>query len=69
MNKDSGINKLTEEQIQEYLNIQHKLIQQERTFLESLRKERKIGDEALRKIEYELDLEESRLKLELNGSM
>jgi CPA1 family monovalent cation:H+ antiporter len=69
LNKNSGINKLTDEQIQEFLNIQHKLIQHERIFLESLRREGKIGDEAKRKIEYELDLEESRLKLELNGGM
>ena len=65
LSKDNSLNKLTDEQIQEFLTIQGKLINQERFFLEHLRKQGKIGDEALRKIEYELDLEESRLALEL----
>ncbi len=64
LSKDASLNKLTEEQIREFLSIQRKLIQQERVFLEGLRKQRKIGDDPLRKIEYELDLEESRLALE-----
>jgi hypothetical protein len=37
-------------------------------FLENMRKKGEIGDEALRKIERELDLEESRLMLELDES-
>ena len=65
LSKDNSLNKLTDEQIQEFLAIQGKLINQERLFLEDLRKQGKIGDEAIRKIEYELDLEESRLTLEL----
>jgi monovalent cation/hydrogen antiporter len=65
LNKESGLNKLSEEQIRELLSIQHKLIKQERMLLESLRKEVKIGDEAFRRMEHELDLEESRLALEL----
>jgi len=64
LNKDASLNKLTEEQLLEFLSIQRKLLQQERVFLEDLRKQGKLGAGPLRKIEYELDLEESRLALE-----
>lgn len=63
LRKDEN-NNLTEEQIQEFHRIQRELIKQERTYLDSMHKTRKIGDEALRKIEHELDLEEARLELE-----
>jgi hypothetical protein len=40
----------------------------ERNQLISLKKESSVGDEILRKIEYELDLEETRLMLEREGN-
>jgi CPA1 family monovalent cation:H+ antiporter len=58
-------NTFTEEQIKEFLTTQHVLIKQERFFLEEMRKKKEIEDEVLRKIERELDLEESRLILEM----
>jgi CPA1 family monovalent cation:H+ antiporter len=68
LKKEPDEKKLTEEQIKQFLDIQHALISQERMFLENMRKKGEIGDEALRKIERELDLEESRLMLELDES-
>ena len=68
LKKEPDEKKLTEEQIKQFLDIQHGLISQERMFLENMRKKGEIGDEALRKIERELDLEESRLMLELDES-
>jgi monovalent cation/hydrogen antiporter len=67
LRKDAA-NNLTEEQIQEFHRIQRELIKQERAYLDSMYKSRKINDEALRKIEYELDLEEARLELEYEKS-
>jgi CPA1 family monovalent cation:H+ antiporter len=63
--RNDGHGNLTEEQIREFLRIQHQLISAERKMILELRKQKKISDEALRKIEHELDLEESRLLLEL----
>lgn len=65
LSSNPALNKLTEDQIAEFHRIQHQLIQQERLLLEKIHQNGKIGDEAVRKIEYELDLEESRVKLEL----
>ena len=56
--------KIDEEQIKEFHRIQQELLNKERQLVIRLRNEGKIGDEALRKIEYELDLEETRLILE-----
>ena len=56
--------KIDEEQIKEFHRIQQELLDKERQLVIRLRNEGKIGDEALRKIEYELDLEETRLILE-----
>jgi CPA1 family monovalent cation:H+ antiporter len=44
--------------------IQHELLNKERELILRLREEGSVSEEALRKIEYELDLEESRLILE-----
>jgi monovalent cation/hydrogen antiporter len=63
LRKDEN-NNLTEDQIKEFHRIQRELIKQERAYLESMFKERKINDEALRKIEHELDLEEARLEMD-----
>ncbi|MBS1553917.1 MAG: Na+/H+ antiporter [Bacteroidetes bacterium] len=65
LKQDQGDGKLSEQQINQFMQIQHALIKQERVFLEQMRKKGELGDEALRKIERELDLEESRLMLEL----
>jgi len=64
LRKDES-NRLTEGQIGELHRIQHELIKQERVVLDLMYQAQKIGDEALRKIEYELDLEEARLELEV----
>lgn len=56
--------RIDDQQILEFHRIQQELLNKERQFIIRLRNEGKIGDEALRKIEYELDLEETRLVLE-----
>jgi monovalent cation/hydrogen antiporter len=66
LRKDEN-NNLSEEQIQEFHRIQSELIKQERTYLDGMHKGGKIGGEALRRIEHELDLEEARLEMELEG--
>lgn len=64
MRKDVVEQKMDESQIHEFHRIQQELIDRERNFILSLRSEAKISDEVMRKIEYELDLEETRLMLE-----
>jgi monovalent cation/hydrogen antiporter len=56
--------KLNEEQINQFQKIQQELLDRERQLIISLRRSGSISDEVLRKIEYELDLEETRLILE-----
>ena len=56
--------KMDEQQINEFHRIQQELLDKERQFVLNLRNTEKISDEVLRKIEYELDLEETRLMLE-----
>lgn len=62
--KDFEKQHLDEHQINQFHKIQEELLNLERKLVISLRKEGNISDEALRKIEYELDLEETRLILE-----
>lgn len=62
--KDQTNPKLSETQINEFHRIQQDLLDKERNLIITLRNESKIGDEILRRIEYELDLEETRLILE-----
>jgi monovalent cation/hydrogen antiporter len=64
LQKDQTQQRLNEEQINEFHRIQQELLSKERNLVITLRKEGKISDEVLRKIEYELDLEETRLILE-----
>jgi Na+/H+ antiporter len=59
--------KLNEEVINQFHSIQQELLMIERKLVIDLRKEGKISDEALRKIEYEIDLEDTRLLLDGNG--
>jgi CPA1 family monovalent cation:H+ antiporter len=66
LGKDPSAQKLNAEQIEQLQNIQQELLGIERSHLISLRKQSKISDEILRKIEYELDLEETRMMLERN---
>jgi CPA1 family monovalent cation:H+ antiporter len=56
--------KLSFDQVTDFHRVQKEIIQLERTMLNTLRKEGTISEEASRKIEYELDLEETRLILE-----
>jgi CPA1 family monovalent cation:H+ antiporter len=49
----------------QFHNVQLELLKQERDIMIKMRKEGTISDEILRKLEYELDLEESRLMTEL----
>jgi CPA1 family monovalent cation:H+ antiporter len=55
---------MTADQIAELQRIQYELIKRERDLILQLRKDEKVSDEVVRKIEYELDLEEARLELE-----
>lgn len=64
LRKDPAENRLSAAQIEEYHRIQKELLAMERSQLVTLRKQSIVGDEILRKIEYELDLEETRLMLE-----
>ncbi len=62
--KDASEHQLTREQIDELQRIQYELLNRERDLILRLRKEGKVSDEVVRKIEYELDLEEARLELD-----
>jgi CPA1 family monovalent cation:H+ antiporter len=64
LRKDLVMQKLDEEKINQFHKIQKELLEKERRLVIELRKGGNISDEALRKIEYELDLEETRLMLE-----
>jgi Na+/H+ antiporter len=64
MQKDASNTKLTQKQINEFHSIQQELIQKERGLIIQLRNDGTIDDEVMRRIEYELDLEETRLMLE-----
>ncbi len=64
MRKDQTELRMAPEEITEFHRIQRELLVREREFILRLRKEGKISDEVVRKIEYELDLEEARLELE-----
>jgi monovalent cation/hydrogen antiporter len=56
--------RLSELEIDQFHTIQEELLARERAHLLALRKESSVSDEILRRIEYELDLEETRLMLE-----
>lgn len=58
---------LTDEQVVQFHQIKKELLDKERQFVIGLRDEGSITEEALRKIEFELDLEEARLKLEMEA--
>ena len=62
--KGEQVGKLSEEQVTDFHRVQREIIDVERSMLNSMRKDGQISEEALRKIEYELDLEETRLILE-----
>ncbi|HEY9049431.1 MAG TPA: Na+/H+ antiporter [Ohtaekwangia sp.] len=64
LRKDQSEKKLNEAEIHEFHRLQQELLNKERKDLLQMRREGKIGDEALRRIEYELDLEETRLMLD-----
>jgi monovalent cation/hydrogen antiporter len=66
LQKDRSGEKFNEALIRQFQKIQQELLAVERQIVVGLRKEGKISDEVLRKIEYELDLEETRLILEGN---
>jgi len=58
--KGEKAGKISEEQVSDFHRVQQEIIQVERKLLTEMRKEGSISEEALRKIEYELDLEETR---------
>lgn len=62
--KDQMTQRLKDEEINEFHRIQRELLEKERSHIIQMRKEGSISDEALRMMEYELDLEETRLMLE-----
>lgn len=64
LQKDYTKRRLNEEQINQFHRIKQELLDKERQLVIDLRNEGSISEETLRKIEYELDLEETRLILE-----
>jgi CPA1 family monovalent cation:H+ antiporter len=62
--KDSANGRLTQDQVSDFHRVQMEVLKVERNILIAMRKEGRISEEALRKIEYELDLEESRFMLD-----
>ncbi|MEO5977488.1 MAG: Na+/H+ antiporter [Chryseolinea sp.] len=65
LRKDAGQQpKLDEHAINEFQRIQQELLDKERNFILDLRAHSQVSDETMRRIEYELDLEETRLILE-----
>jgi Na+/H+ antiporter len=64
MRKDGTRNAIDNEKIDEFHRIQQELLDKERSLILELRDKANISDEAMRRIEYELDLEETRLILE-----
>jgi monovalent cation/hydrogen antiporter len=64
LRNDPGQQKLAPEQINQFHTLQQELLRLERSHLVALRRQSAVSDEILRKIEYELDLEETRLMLE-----
>jgi CPA1 family monovalent cation:H+ antiporter len=59
--------RLNDAEINEFHRIQGELLKKERQIVLQLRNEGKMSDEVMRRIEYELDLEETRLILERNN--
>jgi monovalent cation/hydrogen antiporter len=66
--RNEGSAKMTKEQIHQLHEIQKDLLKMERNLIVTLRRDGSITDEVLRKLEYELDLEETRLILERSMS-
>jgi CPA1 family monovalent cation:H+ antiporter len=64
LRKEPGQEKLKTDQIEQFHKIQQDLLAMERSHLITMRRQSSVSDEILRKIEYELDLEETRLILE-----
>jgi CPA1 family monovalent cation:H+ antiporter len=64
LRKDESKAQLDEQQINEFHRIQQELLDKERSLILQLRQNALINDESMRRIEYELDLEETRLILE-----
>jgi len=64
LRKDKSNERFDDQLVTQFQKIQQELLDVERKILVSLRKEGKISDEVLRRIEYELDLEETRLILD-----
>jgi CPA1 family monovalent cation:H+ antiporter len=62
--KDESNKNLTIELIDQFHQIRSELIKKEREVINRMSKTGEIGDEVMRKIERELDLEESRMILE-----
>jgi CPA1 family monovalent cation:H+ antiporter len=64
LGKDPAQQRLNAEQVNQFHTLQQQLLAIERSHLVALRRESLVSDEILRKIEYELDLEETRLILD-----
>jgi monovalent cation/hydrogen antiporter len=65
--KDENPGKLSAVQIGDFHRVQFEIIQLERSQLNEMRQDGTVSEEVSRKIEYELDLEETRLSLEKLG--
>nr|MCU0396929.1 cation:proton antiporter [Cyclobacteriaceae bacterium] len=66
--KDQSQQRMDDEKVLAFLRIQQELIETERRIVKQLKNESKISEEVLRKIDYELDLEETRLIMELESA-
>lgn len=64
MLKDPARKRLNPEKIHQFHKLQQELLAIERSHVVTMRKQSAVSDEILRKIEYELDLEETRLMLD-----
>jgi len=67
MQKDPAAKKMNDDQVNEFHRIQEELLSLERKHLIAIRNEGKISAEVVKKLEYELDLEETRIILEHSG--
>jgi CPA1 family monovalent cation:H+ antiporter len=65
--KDLTKQQLDEQSVREFMRIQQELIRAERKVIQSLSKEGRVSVEVSRKINYELDLEETRLLMEMES--
>lgn len=65
VNAESGVPSTPTEIFNQFISLQIELLDVERDIVKQLRKQGKSSDDVVRKIERELDLEETRLRMDL----